>query len=145
MRCVWARALSAWNWRLSLCALSRGEFYGEERHARRLAKISELERISWRTNKVIVVITLWLTKRILSFILRVSNLRIIARRCWQGFGLDAGRLRFLSRRFSLTAIAQEFHKSDAEVAFSITVTLAFRPVGAFIFGLMADRYGRSCR
>jgi MFS transporter, SHS family, lactate transporter len=44
--------------------------------------------------------------------------------------------------FCLTAIGREFHKSDAEVALSITVTLAFRPVGAFIFGLLADKYGR---
>src|SRR3954447_20264918 len=44
--------------------------------------------------------------------------------------------------FCLTAIGREFHKSDAEVALSITVTLAFRPIGAFIFGLLADKYGR---
>ena len=44
--------------------------------------------------------------------------------------------------FCLTAIGREFHKSDAQVALSITVTLAFRPVGAFFFGLLADRYGR---
>src|SRR5260370_36360018 len=44
--------------------------------------------------------------------------------------------------FCLTAIGKEFHKSDAEMALSITVTLSFRPVGAFIFGLLADRYGR---
>jgi SHS family lactate transporter-like MFS transporter len=44
--------------------------------------------------------------------------------------------------FCLTAIGREFHKTDAEVAFSITLTLAFRPVGAFLFGLLADRYGR---
>jgi MFS transporter, SHS family, lactate transporter len=42
----------------------------------------------------------------------------------------------------LTAIGREFHKSDAAMALSLTVTLAFRPVGAFIFGLLADRYGR---
>lgn len=42
----------------------------------------------------------------------------------------------------LTAIGREFHKSDAEMALTLTVTLAFRPVGAFLFGLMADRYGR---
>jgi SHS family lactate transporter-like MFS transporter len=28
------------------------------------------------------------------------------------------------------------------MAFTITITLAFRPVGAFLFGLLADRYGR---
>src|SRR5437764_7227206 len=43
---------------------------------------------------------------------------------------------------TLTAIAREFGKSDAAIALSITLTLAFRPVGAFIFGLIADRYGR---
>jgi SHS family lactate transporter-like MFS transporter len=44
--------------------------------------------------------------------------------------------------FSLTAIAEEFHRPDKEIALSIAVTLGFRPVGAFIFGLVADRYGR---
>src|SRR3954469_13965508 len=43
---------------------------------------------------------------------------------------------------TLTAIGKDFGKSDAAVALSITLTLAFRPVGAFIFGLLADRYGR---
>jgi MFS transporter, SHS family, lactate transporter len=44
--------------------------------------------------------------------------------------------------FCLTAIARDFHKSDAQIALVITMTLAFRPVGGFVFGLMADRYGR---
>ena len=44
--------------------------------------------------------------------------------------------------FCLTAIGKEFHESDAKMALSITITLAFRPIGAFIFGLIADRYGR---
>src|ERR1700747_2878885 len=57
-----------------------------------------------------------------------------------GWTLDA--FDFFLVVFSLTAIAQEFHRSDKEIAFSITLTLIFRPVGAFIFGLMADRYGR---
>src|SRR5947209_3464957 len=42
----------------------------------------------------------------------------------------------------LTAIGKDFGKSDKEMAISLTLTLAFRPVGAFIFGLLADRYGR---
>ena len=57
-----------------------------------------------------------------------------------GWTLDA--FDFCLVVLSLTAIAKEFHRTDAEIAFSITLTLAFRPVGAFIFGLMADRYGR---
>jgi len=43
---------------------------------------------------------------------------------------------------TLTAIAQEFTRSDADVASSLTLTLAFRPLGALGFGLLADRYGR---
>ncbi|HSU16456.1 MFS transporter [Longimicrobium sp.] len=42
----------------------------------------------------------------------------------------------------LTAIGHSFGKADREVALAITLTLAFRPVGALVFGLLADRYGR---
>jgi len=44
--------------------------------------------------------------------------------------------------YCLTAIGRDFHVSDAAMALSLTLTLAFRPVGAFLFGLLADRYGR---
>ncbi|MDQ6717466.1 MAG: MFS transporter [Gemmatimonadota bacterium] len=57
-----------------------------------------------------------------------------------GWTLDA--FDFFIVVFTLTAIAKEFHKTDAQLALTITVTLAFRPVGALIFGLLADRYGR---
>src|SRR5215467_862171 len=57
-----------------------------------------------------------------------------------GWTLDA--FDFFLVVYCLTAIAHDFHASDKQMALSITVTLAFRPVGAFIFGLMADRYGR---
>src|SRR2546427_6915684 len=57
-----------------------------------------------------------------------------------GWTLDA--FDFLLVVMTLTAIAKEFGKSDADIAASIGLTLAFRPVGAFIFGLLADRYGR---
>src|SRR5512136_2526305 len=42
----------------------------------------------------------------------------------------------------LTEIAKDFGRTNAEMAFTLSVTLAFRPIGAFIFGLLADRYGR---
>ncbi|MGO9404990.1 MAG: MFS transporter [Terriglobales bacterium] len=57
-----------------------------------------------------------------------------------GWTLDA--FDFFLVALSLTAIAREFHLPDKAIAFSLALTLAFRPVGAFIFGLMADRYGR---
>ena len=57
-----------------------------------------------------------------------------------GWTLDA--FDFFLVSLCLTAIGREFHKSDAQVAASLLLTLAFRPVGAFFFGLLADRYGR---
>ncbi len=57
-----------------------------------------------------------------------------------GWTLDA--FDFFLVVMTLTTIGAEFHKSDAQMALSVTLTLAFRPVGAIIFGLMADRYGR---
>src|SRR5213593_1706710 len=57
-----------------------------------------------------------------------------------GWTLDA--FDFFLVVMTLTAIAREFGTSDAGVAFSLLLTLLFRPVGAFIFGLVADRYGR---
>lgn len=57
-----------------------------------------------------------------------------------GWTLDA--FDFFLVVMTLTAIAKDFGRSDAAVALSITLALAFRPVGAFIFGLLADRYGR---
>lgn len=57
-----------------------------------------------------------------------------------GWTLDA--FDFFLVVFCLTAIAKDFHQTDARVALSILLTLAFRPVGALVFGLLADRYGR---
>lgn len=44
--------------------------------------------------------------------------------------------------FVIPEIARDFHVGLTEVAFSLMLTLAMRPVGAFIFGRLADRYGR---
>jgi SHS family lactate transporter-like MFS transporter len=57
-----------------------------------------------------------------------------------GWTLDA--FDFFLVVFSLSALAKEFHQPVSHVALSLTLTLAFRPLGAFIFGLMAERYGR---
>src|SRR5881397_1745235 len=57
-----------------------------------------------------------------------------------GWTLDA--FDFFLVVMTLTAIARNFGRSDADIAFSLTLTLLFRPVGAFTFGLLADRYGR---
>jgi SHS family lactate transporter-like MFS transporter len=59
---------------------------------------------------------------------------------FSGWLLDA--FDFFLVTFCLTAIARDFHKSDAQIALVITMTLLFRPVGGFVFGLMADRHGR---
>ena len=57
-----------------------------------------------------------------------------------GWTLDA--FDFFLVVFCLTSIAHDFGRADRELALSITLTLAFRPLGAFVFGLFADRYGR---
>jgi SHS family lactate transporter-like MFS transporter len=44
--------------------------------------------------------------------------------------------------FVLPAVAKEFGRSIPAMALTTTATLATRPVGAFFFGLLADRYGR---
>src|SRR5579862_7976909 len=69
-----------------------------------------------------------------------SNHRAAVTAGFTGWLLDA--FDFFLVTFCLTSMAREFHKTDAQIALVITMTLAFRPVGGFVFGLMADRYGR---
>ncbi|HEX4370651.1 MAG TPA: MFS transporter [Rhizomicrobium sp.] len=57
--------------------------------------------------------------------------------CW---ALDA--FDYFVLVFVLTDVAQAFHAGITAVALALTLTLAFRPLGAFIFGRLADRYGR---
>ena len=57
-----------------------------------------------------------------------------------GWTLDA--FDFFILVFVLPNVARDFGKDIPALALTITVTLAFRPVGALIFGLLADRYGR---
>ncbi|HEX6834336.1 MAG TPA: MFS transporter [Rudaea sp.] len=44
--------------------------------------------------------------------------------------------------FVIPEVARDFNVNLTEVSFSLTLTLAMRPVGAFLFGRLADRYGR---
>src|SRR4051812_24463259 len=60
--------------------------------------------------------------------------------CFLGWALDA--LDFFLVTFVLSQIATDFGHSISEVAFSITLTLMMRPLGAFIFGLLGDKFGR---
>jgi SHS family lactate transporter-like MFS transporter len=57
-----------------------------------------------------------------------------------GWTLDA--FDFFVLVMALPAIAKDFHTEVRAIAGTIAVTLAFRPIGALIFGLLADRYGR---
>jgi SHS family lactate transporter-like MFS transporter len=57
-----------------------------------------------------------------------------------GWTLDA--FDFFILTYVLTAVAADFHKSIADITLTLTASLMMRPVGAFLFGLMADRYGR---
>ncbi|HKP03696.1 MAG TPA: MFS transporter [Chthoniobacterales bacterium] len=60
--------------------------------------------------------------------------------CFLGWALDA--LDFFLVTFVLAQISQDFGRSIPEVAFSITLTLMMRPLGALIFGWLGDRFGR---
>ncbi|HXO17738.1 MAG TPA: MFS transporter [Candidatus Dormibacteraeota bacterium] len=57
-----------------------------------------------------------------------------------GWTLDA--FDFLLLTFVISRIATTFNRGIAEVAFAITLTLVCRPIGALLFGWLADRYGR---
>ena len=58
-------------------------------------------------------------------------------------GLDAGCVRFLPAGVRARATSpRSSATSIAAVAWAITLTLAMRPLGAFMFGRLADRFGR---
>ena len=60
--------------------------------------------------------------------------------CLLGWSLDA--FDFFVLVFCLNALSRDFHVNVSDISKGIFLTLAMRPVGAFLFGMMADRFGR---
>src|SRR5438105_7314032 len=60
--------------------------------------------------------------------------------CFLGWALDA--FDFFLLTFVIAPMARDFGTSIAKLSYAITLTLAIRPVGAFIFVLLGDRVGR---
>lgn len=57
-----------------------------------------------------------------------------------GWALDA--FDFFILPFVVGSIALEFHADISHVLLALTLTLACRPIGALIFGMLGDRFGR---
>jgi SHS family lactate transporter-like MFS transporter len=57
-----------------------------------------------------------------------------------GWVLDA--FDFFVIVFLFDALAEHFHVSKAAVVYTLTLTLAMRPAGAIVFGILADTFGR---
>jgi MFS family permease len=60
--------------------------------------------------------------------------------CFLGWSLDA--FDFFILIFCVSALAAQFQTKVSAITEAIFLTLAMRPVGALLFGLMADRFGR---
>src|SRR5215469_16726389 len=60
--------------------------------------------------------------------------------CFLGWSLDA--FDFFILIFCISALDTQFQTKVSTITEAIFLTLAMRPVGAFLFGLMADRFGR---
>ena len=57
-----------------------------------------------------------------------------------GWALDA--FDYFLVVFVISEVGKEFHASDYKVSLATFLTLAFRPAGALIFGVLGDRFGR---
>jgi SHS family lactate transporter-like MFS transporter len=66
--------------------------------------------------------------------------RQVVTACYLGWTLDA--FDFFIMAFALDPVAHEFGVTRTTVTWAITLTLGLRPVGALLFGRLADRFGR---
>lgn len=66
--------------------------------------------------------------------------RHVAFACFTSWMLDA--FDFFILVFVLSDLAEWFHASVSDVSIAIMLTLAVRPIGALLFGRMAEKYGR---
>lgn len=69
-----------------------------------------------------------------------ATARHVVAAAYLGWTLDA--FDFFILIFVLSDVANTFATTLATLTLAITLTLAMRPVGAFLFGRLADRYGR---
>jgi SHS family lactate transporter-like MFS transporter len=69
-----------------------------------------------------------------------SNARHAVLAGFLGWTLDA--FDFFVVVFLYDALSRQFGVSKKEIIFTTTATLAMRPIGAVIFGLLSDRFGR---
>lgn len=60
--------------------------------------------------------------------------------CFLGWALDA--FDFFILILCVNALATQFHEKVSAISEAIFWTLAMRPLGAFLFGMLADRFGR---
>ena len=60
--------------------------------------------------------------------------------CFLGWSLDA--FDFFILILCVNALATQFHEKVSAISEAIFWTLAMRPVGALLFGMLADRFGR---
>jgi len=70
----------------------------------------------------------------------VANQRNAVLAGFLGWTLDA--FDFFVLTFVINDVARSFGKTRPDIALTITLALAMRPLGAIIFGIMADHWGR---
>jgi SHS family lactate transporter-like MFS transporter len=58
------------------------------------------------------------------------------------FGWTFDAFDFFVLTYVVARVAADFHRPVDSIAFTLTASLLMRPVGALLFGLMADRWGR---